>query len=153
MCVLADNQWVEVYGAYPYSQSRLMDEQSERIGRGTDVCSIIEMPGRATKQRLTEIAASGYPMKEGVVNNSHRFVNALMEFGIIPEAHEISYTAYGNIVIDLEAPRGLVSIEIGQHQIGFFTEFEDGEDFASDGIETDFESVPGYLKTVLLKSL
>lgn len=153
MCVLADNQWVEVYGAYPYSQARLMDEQSERLGRISEICSIIEMPGREAKLRLTEIAASGYPMKEGVVNNSYRFVNSLVDFGIIPEAHEISYTAYGNVVMDLEAPRGLVSIEIGQHQIGFFTEYEDGEDFASDGIETDFRSVPEYLKTVLLKSL
>lgn len=153
MCLLADNQWAEVYGAYPYSQVRLMDEDSERIGRQAEVCTIAEMPGREAKQRLTEIAASGYHMKDGVINNSYRFVNALLDFGIIPEADEISYTAYGNIVMDLEAPRGLVSIEIGQHQIGFFTEFEDGENFASDGIETDFKVVPDYLKTVLLKSL
>ena len=153
MCVLTDSQWFEVYGAYPYSQARLMDDDSERIGRQSELCSIVEMPGREAKQRLTEIVASGYPMKEGVVNNSYRFVNALVGFGIIPEADEISYTAYGNVVMDLEMPRGLVSIEIGQHKIGFFTEFENGEDYASDGIETDFKSVPEYLKAILLKSL
>lgn len=153
MCVLADSQGIEVYGAYPYSQARLMDDESERMGRQSEICSIVEMPGREAKQRLTEIVASGYPMKEGVVNNSYRFVNALVDFGIIPEADEISYTAYGNVVMDLDTPRGLVSIEIGKQKIGFFTEFENGEDFASDGIETDFKSVPDYLKTVLLKSL
>ena len=153
MCVLADRQWIEVYGAYPYSQARLMDDESERIGRQSEICSIVEMPGREAKQRLTEIVASGYPMKEGVVNNSYRFVNALVDFGIIPEADEISYTAYGNVVMDLDTPRGLVSIEIGKQKIGFFTEFENGEDYASDGIETDFKSVPDFLKTVLLKSL
>ena len=153
MCVLADNQWAEAYGAYPYSQVRLMDEESERMSSLAEICSIVEMPGRETKQRLTEIAASGYPMKEGVINNSYRFVNALLDFGIIPDADEISYTAYGNIVMDLEAPRGLVSIEIGQHKIGFFTEFEDGDNFASDGIESNFKEIPEYLKTILLKAL
>lgn len=153
MCVLADNQWAEVYGAYPYSQARLMDEESERIARRPEICSIVEMPGREAKLRITEIAASGFPMKDGVVNNSYRFVNALLGFGIIPDVDEISYTAYGNIVIDLENPRGLVSIEIGQHKIGFFTEFEDGEDYASDGIDTDFKTIPDYLKSVLLKLL
>ena len=152
MCVLADNQWAEAYGAYPYSQVRLMDEESERMSSLAEICSIVEMPGRETKQRLTEIAASGYPMKEGVINNSYRFVNALLDFGIIPDADEISYTAYGNIVMDLEAPRGLVSIEIGQHQIGFFTEFRNGDNFASDGIETNFKEIPEYLKTILLKA-
>ena len=153
MCVLADNQWAEAYGSYPFSQAHLMDEEGERMGRLTEICSIVEMPGRAAKLRLTEIEASGYPMKEGVINNSYRFVNALLDFGIIPEADEISYTAYGNIVIDLEAPRGLVSIEIGQHQIGFFTEFRNGDNFASDGIETSFKEIPEYLKTILLKAL
>lgn len=153
MCVLADDQWMETYGAYPYSMARLSDDISDHDSRLVEMCSIVEMPGREAKMRLSEIAESGFPIREGVVNNSYRFVDSLTTIGFIPEAEEISYTAYGNIVFDLEAPQGLVSIEIGQHQVGFFTEFEDGDDYASDGIETDFRSVPEYLRTVLLKSI
>ena len=153
MCVLADDQWMEAYGAYSYSMARLSDDVADHDSRQHEVCSVVEMPGREAKMRISEISESGFPMKEGVVNNSYRFVNSLIGIGFIPEADEISYTAYGNIVFDLDAPRGLVSIEVGQHKIGFFTEFKDGDDYASDGIETDFRSVPKYLEEVLLKSI
>lgn len=153
MCLLADDQWMEAYGAYPYSMARLSDDVDDHDSRQHELCSVVEMPGRGAKMRLSEISESGFPMREGVVNNAYRFVNSLIGIGFIPEVDEISYTAYGNVVFDLEAPRGLVSIEIGQHQIGFFTEFKDGDDYASDGIETDFKSVPNYLEEVLLKSI
>ena len=35
-------------------------------------------------------------------------------------------TPYGSITLDLETEDGIVSIEFGDHKIGFFTDFKDG---------------------------
>ena len=151
MCVLADEQMTALYGNAWYTQTILKDENEGKC-LPSSTCSITVRPEREAKKRISEIAESGIPMKMNVINNAYRFVNALVSLGVIPTEDEITYTAYGNIVIDLEARKGLISIEIGTRQIGFFTEFEDGDDYASDGIETDFKSVPPYLSEVILKS-
>ena len=154
MCVLADYQYYETNSAYEYSQERLLKEDCdnyELLSSQIDTI-IVSIPCRLSKLRLSEIGQSGCYLKEGVLNNAYRFVNALSLLEASPEADEISYTPYGNIILDLKSRKGEISIEIGSHQLGFFTDFEDGENEASDGIETDFNTVPDLLRDVILKS-
>ena len=54
-------------------------------------------------------------------------------------------SVFGTIVIDAMVERGLVSIEIGRTKVGFFTDYEDGINEESDGIATDFNSIPEVL--------
>ena len=51
--------------------------------------------------------------------------------------------------MDFETGQGLVSVEIGKDQIGFFTEYERKEDVLSDGIKTDFRNIPKNLQQAL----
>ena len=44
-------------------------------------------------------------------------------------------TPHGTVVLDFENKRGLVSIEIGDTEIGFFTGFKSGVDSSSDGVD------------------
>lgn len=46
---------------------------------------------------------------------------------------DIVPTPYGTIVLDFSNGENLVSIEIGENRIGFFTEFSDGANSESDG--------------------
>ncbi len=52
------------------------------------------------------------------------FINAVRKDGIVP-------TPYGGIVFDFNTDKGAVSVEVGCGQMGFFTEFANGNDFAS----------------------
>jgi hypothetical protein len=52
-------------------------------------------------------------------------------------------------VLDFNSSKGLVSVEVGENQIGFFTEFINQKDFASDGIDTDFRTLSEELKKAL----
>ena len=63
-------------------------------------------------------------------------------------------TDYGSIILDLEVRDGLVSIEFGGTQIGFYTEFKGGmENYASEGFDwTDKgDLLSETLKTLLKK--
>ncbi len=46
---------------------------------------------------------------------------------------DIVPTPYGTIVLDFSNGENLVSVEIGENKIGFFTEFSDGSNSESDG--------------------
>jgi len=115
-------------------------------------------PVIANKNRISEISNltdnwDGYgavaPDKE-VVNNSFRFLDTLAKFGVNNIASDDIYPMpYGSIVMELNSPNGMVSIEIGKHKIGFFTEFNQNEDLSSEGEETDFKSVPGTLREAI----
>lgn len=86
------------------------------------------------------------PSKE-VIKNSYRLLDRVINDGYVAiNAEDIVPTPYGSIVMDFTNERGLVSVEIGKAEIGFFTEFVDGNDCASDGIETDFCSIPDALQ-------
>ena len=74
-----------------------------------------------------------------VIKNAYKLLDIVINDG---------YVAIREEVMDFANERGLVSVEIGKAEIGFFTEFVDGKDFASDGIETDFRSIPTALKEV-----
>ncbi len=56
---------------------------------------------------------------------------------------------YGSVVIGLNNNNGMISIEIGQHSIGFFTDFVRHKNIYSEGEETDFRSIPEDLQQAL----
>lgn len=58
-------------------------------------------------------------------------------------------SSYGSVILDFETKRGLVSVEIGDNTMGFFTDFVDGNNYAAEGISTDFVSVPTSLESCL----
>lgn len=88
---------------------------------------------------------------DAVISNSHKFVKALWQEGFaLPYEDDIVATPYGTIVLEVTTKRGLVSMEISSSEIGFFTEFEDGHNYGSEGIQSSFESVPEQLKSVLV---
>ena len=82
-----------------------------------------------------------------VITNSYKFIDCVLAEGydaLTPE--DIVPTPYGSIVMDFSSCRGIVSVEIGTSEIGFFTEFINNEDFILDGINTDFRAIPENLK-------
>ncbi len=114
----------------------------------------------SVKNRISEISilnddwdfqgASAIDQK--VIKNCYKFIDALniKGFGFLLNKEDIFPTPYGTIVVDLKVPIGLISIEIGSHQIGYFTEYEGGkENEYNDGIETDFRSLPSELSDIL----
>ena len=86
-----------------------------------------------------------------VVNNAFRFLDTLSMFGFadILDPENVVPTPYGTIDMDFETSNGLVSVEIGTSQVGFFTEFLNDEDTLSDGIDTDFKEIPQSLMDAL----
>lgn len=131
-----------------YSQVEMLEQQEypTAIAISTSDHYMASSPLNEAKNRVSEIMnAYGDILKVGVSGNAFRFIMALSDIGVIPEKENISATDYGNIIIDVENERGLISMEIGSKQLGFFTDFPRGENYGSDGITTDFKSVPDQL--------
>ena len=85
------------------------------------------------------------PSKQ-VTENAMHFLSAMESVGLeCPERGSVMPSVFGTIVIDAMVERGLVSIEIGRTKVGFFTDYEDGINEESDGIATDFNSIPEVL--------
>src|ERR1035437_4179434 len=63
---------------------------------------------------------------------------------------EISPTPYGTITLDFVKNNELVSIEIGENQIGFFTDFNLRKNQSSDGLDYPRKNIPESLKQALL---
>ena len=86
-----------------------------------------------------------------IINNARNFVLALwlaIEHG--PNVINVQVPSnFNTVVIDIQVIRGFISIEIGKSKVGFFTDFDDGINEESDGIETDFRSVPEQLLKLL----
>lgn len=116
-------------------------------------------PDTALKNRISEISHLNYNWNgegavvpsEQVLKNAFKFLDCILILGytnyVKPE--DIVPTPYGTIDMDFETGQGLVSIEIGKDQIGFFTEFGTKEDVISDGIKTNFRSIPPILQQAL----
>lgn len=80
---------------------------------------------------------------EKVADNTAKFLEAMERAGLTcPEMGDVMPSVFGTIIIDYQVERGLVSLEIGRTKVGFFTNYEDGINEESDGIITDFTSVP-----------
>ena len=116
-------------------------------------------PITALKNRISEISHLNYNWNgegsvvpsEQVIKNAFKFLDCILILGytnyLKPE--DIVPTPYGTIDMDFETGQGLVSVEIGKDQIGFFTEYERKEDVLSDGIKTDFRNIPKNLQQAL----
>ena len=82
-----------------------------------------------------------------IKNNAEKFLSLLSRLQVeITEADDIYPTPYGTIVIEYNNERGLVSMEISQNQIGFFTDYPGCGNFGSKGIDTSFTEIPDQLK-------
>ena len=82
-----------------------------------------------------------------IVRNARTFLRTLQEKGIeIEDPANIYPTPYGTVVIEVTNDRGLVSMEIDHHRIGFFTDYRANGNWGSEGIETDFKDIPEQLQ-------
>ncbi|NDP20721.1 MAG: hypothetical protein GZ091_06545 [Paludibacter sp.] len=72
-----------------------------------------------------------------------KILDFLNEQSILP-------TPYGTITLDFEKNNNLVSIEIGETQIGFFTDLLSGENISADNIDFPKNKISGLLKEVLI---
>lgn len=80
------------------------------------------------------------------ITNAQTFIDLLNRHScFLPKEEDIYATTYGSIVVDIQTTKGQVSIEIGSSLIGFFTDFSDGNNYGSEGIPTDFKSIPQEL--------
>ena len=88
-----------------------------------------------------------------VMDNARRFLSAIKDKGFDRFLNEddIVPTTYGTIDLDFVTTKGLVSVEIGDNEIGYFTEFNDVEDMSSDGIITDFRELPDEVCNAISK--
>lgn len=83
-----------------------------------------------------------------VIDNAKSFIMNLSYYNYDAPA-SIEPTPYGSIVIDFEGERGLVSVEIGKSKIGWFTDFLDGHNHASEGMTYNFNYIPQALEQLL----
>ncbi len=111
----------------------------------------------ALKNKISEISLlednwDGYgavAMPESTVKNAFKFVDSfLAEKYPAKISIDATPTAYGTIVLDFESNEDIVSVEIGDKQVGFFTDFKKAN-FYSDGEDTDFRVLPDDIKRAL----
>lgn len=88
---------------------------------------------------------------ETIVKNARRFLVTLQEKGVeIDDPTDVYPTSYGTIVIEYNNDRGLVSMEIDSHRIGFFTDYKTSGNWGTEGIDTNFQDIPQELVSHLL---
>lgn len=90
---------------------------------------------------------------EKVLKNTYKFMDAVCKtsYYLYLTNEDISLTPYGSIILDFKSRNGVVSIEIGSEKIGFFTDFNSNNNVYSDGILTDFRSIPQAILENLAK--
>ena len=88
---------------------------------------------------------------EQTIRNSFSFVETAFKEGFTQlDPEDVYPTLYGSVVLDFETEQtGLVSVEIGKEQIGFFTDFKNKPNYALDATQSDFTEIPPTLKKVL----
>lgn len=89
------------------------------------------------------------PNGDAVKNAKHliEVLNKEMLKSLHPD--DIYASDYGSVILDFETPRGLVSVEVGDMTMGFYTDFSEGDNYAAECISTDFVSVPKTLESYL----
>lgn len=87
------------------------------------------------------------------INNSLRFINSLPESTYYSlNKDNVIATSYGTIVLDLEVDQNIVSVELGESKIGFFTDFTDGDNLpALEGVTFNQNVLPIELLSALNK--
>lgn len=91
-------------------------------------------------------------ISQKVISNALQFLKTIDEpliNDIDPES--LTPTPYGTIVIDIENKNDLLSIEIGESKIGFFTDFEAKQNISSDGEIYTPNSIPSSLSEAIWK--
>ena len=82
-----------------------------------------------------------------IIRNARSFLRTLQGKGVkIEDATSIYPTPYGTVVIEVNNDRGLVSMEIDRHHVGFFTDYRACGNWGSEGINTDFKDIPEQLR-------
>lgn len=82
-----------------------------------------------------------------IIRNARSFLRTLQGQGVVIEdATNIYPTPYGTVVIEVYNDRGLVSMEIDRHHVGFFTDYRACGNWGSEGIDTDFKEIPEQLR-------
>jgi hypothetical protein len=91
-------------------------------------------------------------LSSNVLNNAIRFISSLPET-VLSEvsANSIVPTPYGSIVFDFERGEDLVSVEIGERKIGFFSEFQMSENNSLEGVSFNQENLPIELQKAFNK--
>lgn len=86
-----------------------------------------------------------------IIRNACTFLRTLQRTGVkIENPTNIYPTPYGTVVIEVYNDRGLVSMEIDRHQVGFFTDYRASGNWGAEGIDTDFKEIPEQLRQHLL---
>ena len=68
-----------------------------------------------------------------IKNAKQMIINLKYEGCFLPNLDDIYPTEYGTVIMDFETENGLISLEIGNTQFGFFTDFSDSnENYSSD---------------------
>lgn len=88
---------------------------------------------------------------EQTIRNSFSFVETAFKEGFTQlDPEDVYPTPYGSVVLDfITEQTGLVSVEIGKEQIGFFTDFKNKPNYALDATKSNFTEIPPTLKKVL----
>jgi len=137
----------------------ITSDEPEELNIGQNYSNEIE-PGtvedcqRIIREECPKV--SEVEMKPETIENACTFVQTLYDCNpkFVPYAKtyddsEISVTNWGSIVLDIYLKSGLVSMEIGGNQFGFFTDFTGTGNFGLEETEIDFTKIPEHLQTVL----
>lgn len=134
-------------------------QSSLRLNTGTD-CPVFSVQSEYDQARdaISEIALlknnwdghqASTPSRV-VIANSKKFISALEKGNMTCcDYDNVEATPYGTIVFNIDTTMGLVSVEVGETMMGFFTDLSDGHNYASEGIETDFCEVPQQISVLL----
>lgn len=118
--------------------------------RGIDtVRKATDMEEHAWRKLYYHVHSMGYyGVNQKTIDNTVRFLGAINEDGLrLPDVEDVTNEPYGTISIDYSDDNGnMLSMEIGKAKIGFFTDYADGTNDESDGIATDFKTIPEELK-------
>ncbi len=90
------------------------------------------------------------PNKDAV-ENAYNMIMALGDAEASYLDSECIYaSSYGSVILDFETKRGIVSAEIGDKSMGFYTDFTEGDNYAAEGIALENDRVPDVLKKYLV---
>lgn len=87
---------------------------------------------------------------EEAISNALSFVSLLEKDNFaFPAVEDIQVMPYGTIVMDICVPKGIVSVEIGASMLGYFTDFEDGDNYGTEGVPFSEKVLPKELAVLL----
>ncbi|MBR2507659.1 MAG: hypothetical protein IKB70_12395 [Bacilli bacterium] len=110
------------------------------------------------RQELSEFVClpqnwDGYgaiPLELAAYENANHFLDQI-DRGILKYLSQESLqpTPYGTVIMDFQKGHDLVSVEIGNDKIGFFTKFKNHKNFFSNGESYPYSSIPAKLQQAL----